>query len=97
MSEEDGNPMDGFGDQYGKFELIEEKFSKNRDVHGIILLNSLDPDNTHPMLAAAEHDYMWFGADPTTVFANATPDQLRDLARCCIQYDESYDSFGTFV
>ena len=88
--------FDEFEDEFLKFERITEKLAGRSDVHAFILLDKLVP-GTPDMVAAAEHDEIYLGVDPKELLKVATKDQLRDLHRCGVRYDDSNDSLCMFV
>ena len=66
-----------------------------RDVSGMLLLHKLSPV-TGDMVSAAEHDQIWFAADPEMVASNATEDDILNLLRCGILYEDG-EGFYTFT
>ena len=88
--------FDNHASEFAKFELVENKLSSRADLHGMMLLDRLDPGRDY-ILAAAEHDQIWFGADPETVARNATEDDLLVLMRCGVLLADDGDSFSMFV
>jgi len=89
-----GNKSNG---EYLKFERIEKKLSRRPDIHAFILLDQLSPKPGRDMVAAAKHDEVWLGVDVGEVAAAITREQVVDLYRCGISYDEETGSFHTFV
>lgn len=96
--------LDANEDEYIKFEHVKEPRSARPDVHAFILLEKLSPTTTPPgrsygedMVSAAEHDRIWLSSDPRFVATNATDEELLDLQRCGVAYDEDDESFYMFV
>ncbi len=68
------------------------------DLHGMLLLDKLDPTNSiRDMITSAEHDEIWLSADPKVVMENITQEQVQELVQCGIMYDEDCDSFHLFA
>lgn len=86
--------FDDDGDEYLKFERVENKRSSRPDIHAFILLNELVP-GTRDMIAAAEHDEIYLDVDPETLAEVATEEQIIELIRCGVRYSD--DSLRMFV
>lgn len=85
-----------FDKDFCKFSAVEPKRSSRGDIHAMILLNELQPSDGD-MIAAAEHDVIWFDIDVEKLMETITDQQIQELARCGISYDESLDSLSMFV
>jgi hypothetical protein len=88
--------FDEFDDEFLKFERVKEKLSPRPDIHAFILLDKLLPGKSD-MVAGAEHDEIYLEPSPEELLKVASKDQLRDLHRCGVRYDESCDSLAMFV
>lgn len=88
--------FDKFDDEYIKFERVENKLSSRPDLHAFILLNQLQPQG-RDMVSAAEHDEIYLDIDCDELARVITEDQVRDLARCGVRYDEGLDCLTMFV
>jgi hypothetical protein len=88
--------FDEFEDEFLKFDRVTEKLSPRPDIHAFILLDKLLP-GSGDMVAAAEHDEIYLDPKPSELLKVATKDQLRDLHRCGVRYDESNDSLCMFA
>lgn len=88
---------DNSDEEFLKFENVKSPLHNRPDIHGMLLLSQLDPENTRDMVSAAEHDQIWFDADPDLIFSKATDEQLLDLLRSGINYDDTYTGFYSFV
>lgn len=84
-----------FEAEYIKFERIEHKLSSRTDLHAFLLLNSLQP-GTGDMISASEHDEFWLDINCEQLAAVITDEQIRDLVRCGVRYDEDLDSLCMF-
>lgn len=79
------------------WEKIEERFASRRDLHAFILLDKLLPDpNGRDLISASEHDIYYLAVDPEELAEVATEEQLRDLARCGVRYEEDTESLFLF-
>lgn len=85
-----------FDNEYGKFALIQAPLSKRSDVHAFILLDRLVPGSER-MIGVSEHDEFYLGVDPDSLNAVATDEQIRELVRCRVRYDESTSSLCLFT
>jgi hypothetical protein len=84
-------------DEYLKFDRVTDRPYGNRpDVHAFVLLAKLDP-STEDMVSSAEHDQIWLGVDHEAVGDVATEDQIIELIRCGVRFDEEYDCLHMFV
>jgi len=81
--------------EYGCFEKIEKKRSQRPDLHAFLLLDEIAPGSA-AMVAAAEHDEIYLGVSPEAM-AQATEEQIVELIRCGVRYDERVDSLAMFV
>jgi hypothetical protein len=88
--------FDKFDDEYIKFERVENKLSSRPDIHAFILLNQLQP-GTRDLVSAAEHDEIYLDIDVDKLAEVITEDQVRDLARCGVRYDDGLDCLAMFV
>lgn len=83
-------------DEFLKFEHVQNKLSNRPDLHAFLLLDKLVPGD-RDMVVAAEHDQIWLAVDPTELENAATEEQIVDLYRCGMIYDEDIDSLSMFV
>lgn len=88
--------FDEFEDEFLKFDRVENKLSQRPDLHAFLLLDKLVP-GVHDMVSAAEHDEFYLEVSPAELLKVATKEQLRDLHRCGVRYDDSYDSLCMFA
>lgn len=73
------------------------KRATRRDLHGMMLLDSLFPtDNTRDLISASEHDQLWFSISEEQI-ETLTDDQIRELCGAGICYDESVNSLTMFT
>lgn len=88
--------FDQFEDDYFRFEGVENKLSNRPDLHAFILLNQLQPKD-RDMVSAAEHDEIYLDIDVEELAKVITLDQVRDLTRCGVRYDDGLDCLAMFV
>lgn len=87
-------------DQY-EHEFLEDHRLTNRrharkDIHAFLLLHDIDP-RPRDIVAAAEHDEIWFDTDIEKFEPVVTDEQIRELVWCGVFYDEETESLGMFV
>lgn len=85
-----------YDEEYVKFDRIENKLSNRPDLHAFLMLDKMFPHGSD-MVSAAEHDEIFLDVDVDKFNEVATDDQIRDLCRCGVRYDESTDSLSMFV
>lgn len=85
-------------DHSHRFEEIlpERRFSNRKDLHAFVLLDRLVP-GTWDMVSSAEHDEIWFEVSPDDLLKVATEDDLLDLIRCGVFYDDDIEALSMFV
>lgn len=76
------------GDEYGKFEKVEPKRSRRRDLHAFMLLDELLPGDGQVLLSS-EHDEVYLGFDDDELAAVITEEQVLELVRCGVRHDGS--------
>jgi hypothetical protein len=83
-------------DEFLRFEQIENPRHPSPDICAFLMLHDLVP--THmDILSAAEHDEVYLATDCDALAKVVTPEIVRDLHRCGIRYDASYNSLCMFV
>lgn len=88
--------FDKFEDDYIRFERVENKLSLRPDIHAFILLNQLVPAG-RDIVCAAEHDEIFLEVSVEDLAKVATEEQILELVRCGVMYDEDTDSLSMFV
>lgn len=83
-------------DEFLKFERVQNKTSGRADLHAFNLLDKLVPGKTD-MVSAAGYDKIWLDVSPKELAKAATEEQIIDLIRCGVRYDNSTDSLALFV
>lgn len=82
-----------------RFADIEPKLSNYRDLHGMMLLDKLQPScdaDYQSMIACAEHDQIWFDVDLEKLWEVITQDQVNQLNACGIWYEAENDSLTSY-
>lgn len=82
--------------EFLKFSRIVNKTSNRPDIHAFNLIDKLVPGDSD-LVVAAEHDEIWLSVSPEQLSKVATEDQIIDLIRCGVRYDDSLDSLALFV
>lgn len=82
--------------EYIEFADIEPKLSNYRDLHGMMLLEKLQPGTGDSMIACAEHDQIWYDIDLEKLWEVITQDQVNQLNTCGIWYEEEHDSLTSY-
>ena len=85
-----------YEDEYLKFNKVENKLSNRPDLHAFILLDKLFPSKMD-MIVAAEHDEFCLEVEPDKLSRKATEEQILELIRCGVMYDEYKDSLTMFA
>lgn len=88
--------FDKFDDEFLDFERVESPLSNRPDLHAFLLLDQLCPGDKD-MICAAEHDEFWLSIDTDALASVATEEQIRDLIRCGIRFDDDVDSLCMFA
>lgn len=81
-------------DEYCHFERVKNKISNRADLHGMILLDKLFPGSCD-IIVSAGHDKVWLSIGDE--LDNLSEDNVIELLRCGISYDESGESLYKFV
>ena len=90
-------------EEFLKFDRVQNPLNKRPDICAFLLLDSiLSPTMDHlggynNMVACAEHDQIWLDVDVEELAKLVTPEQVRDLRRCGVMYNEDTDSLLMFV
>ena len=85
-----------FEDDYLKFKDIKTPGPSRPDLWAFMRLDALVP-GTRDMVAVAEHDQFWLQVRPEELAAVATEEDVRDLIRCGVMYDDDIDSLSIYV
>jgi len=83
-------------DEFLKFERVENKRSSRADLCGFLFLEELFPDIDRDLICCAEHDQFWLDIDKDKI-ETLTDDQIIELLRCGILYDEENESLFCFT
>lgn len=82
--------------EFHSFKDIKNKLSKRDDLHAFLLLDKIIP-NDHSMIASADHDVIYLNIEIEDLEQAVTEEQIIELIRCGVFYDEEFDCLGMFV
>lgn len=87
-----------FEPEFLNFEAIppERRFSNRPDLNAFMLLDKLLPA-TNDMVCSAEHDKIWLSVDVEDLAKVATEENILDLVRSGVIWEEDFDSLAMFV
>jgi hypothetical protein len=83
-------------DEYIQFDRIENPRHPRPDIAAFLLLSELAP-GSDDMVLAAEHDEIYLVTDCEALAEVITQEQVVELARCGVRYDEQYDCLAMFI
>jgi len=92
-----------FEDEFLKFDRIESPLNPRPDLCAFLLLDSIIPPKNNysgkpsDMVCSAEHDEIWLDVCPRDLEKMASEEQIRDLIRCGVRYDDSVESLCMFA
>jgi hypothetical protein len=78
-----------YNDEYLKFDRVENKLSKRRDIHAFLILDGLAPDD-NPVISAASYDEICLSVNPD-ILKNVDEKVIIDLIRCGVWHESLYD------
>lgn len=85
-----------YENEYLHFERVENKLSPRPDVHALILLTGLFPDD-QDMICNAQHDIFYLDINCERFAEIATDEIIRELSRCGVHYEEEDESLAMFT
>lgn len=84
--------------EFLRFERVKNKLSNCPDIHAFILLENLcPPKKGEDMVGSASHDEIYLNVDVDKLADVITVEQIIDLVRCGVRYDESCGSLAMFT
>lgn len=83
-------------DEFLKFERVKHKRNTRPDLHAFLLLDALIPGD-EDIICGASHDEIYLNIDVAKLLDAATKDQLIELHRCGVLYDEDSDGLIMYV
>jgi hypothetical protein len=89
--------FDKHGDEGCHFERVVNKKSTRPDLHAFLLLDELVPDSNRDILAGAEHDEVFLDVSIDELEGRITEEQVRDLLRCGVFYNDDDEVLYMFV
>ena len=78
-------------DEYLNFKHVVKPRSKSRNLHGIMLLDSLIPFGEGNFLSGAEHDEVYLDVDVEALSEKLSEDLIVELIRSGITLDTSFN------
>ena len=95
--EEERDPIFGdFEDDFLKFDKVCPRYSNRPDLHAFVLLDKLCP-GTEDIISDGEHDQIFLNIDVEELKKFASKENLLELHRCGVFYEEGLDSLSMFV
>lgn len=88
--------FDQFEDDYLRFHLVDSPRMPRPDLCAFLLLDELQP-GAQDMVGSAEHDQIWLYVDTERLADVVTDEQIRELVRCGVMYDDDTESLSMFV
>ncbi len=90
--------FDEHNDEYMSFDNVHEteRLSDRRDMHAMILLDTLLPGDGH-IISASEHDVIYLGVGLEELVEVISEEQIIQLIRCGVLFDEHRECFTMFV
>ena len=84
-------------DEFMEFEKISPKLSNRRDLHAFMRLDQWFPsERVDNLIGAAEHDEYYLDI-PIDKLVTLTDDQVVELSRCGIRFDDSLRCLAVFA
>lgn len=83
-------------EDYGKFELINDKKSSRPDIHAFMLLDCIFESSGRGIVVAASHDVIYLESSSEEI-SKLSSDQILELTRCGVMYDSENDCLSMFV
>ena len=89
-------------DEFLKFDRVNNPAHRRPDLCAFLMLDAaVDVKNARggysAMVSAAEHDEIYLVIDAEELAKVATDDLVRDLIRCGVLYDSTYDCLAMFT
>jgi len=85
-----------YEDEYLKFDRIESPVNGRPDLCAFIMLDTLAPGKSD-IVSGAEHDKIWLFVEMDVLAEVITGEQIRDLVRCGIMYDDEFKALSMFT
>lgn len=85
-------------DDHGGFNLVENKLSNRQDLHAFLLLEKLCPfSHSKRIIGSPSDDEIYLSIDCDELEEAITDEQVLELVRCGIMYDEQYECLTMFA
>lgn len=87
-----------YNDEYLEFHLVTERLHSRRDIHAFLLFDKImNLEEERPIIGCARHDEVFLDVDVDKFCDAATKENVIDLIRCGVRYDESHECFCMFA
>ncbi len=83
-------------EEFLKFNQVVNKMSQRADINAFLLLDWLMPSDGD-IIAAAEHDIIYLDANINKLAEIATEENIVELIRCGVMYDNETDSLMMYA
>ncbi len=83
-------------EEFLKFNQVVNKMSQRADINAFLLLDRLMPSDGD-IIAAAEHDIIYLDANINKLAEIATEENIVELIRCGVMYDNETDSLMMYA
>ena len=85
-----------YDDEYQNFDLIKNKRSKYRDLHALLLLESLFPPVANKIINNATHEEIALSISLTQIKTLTIP-QIQELSRCGVSFDSDFECLRMYL
>ena len=96
MSEDLQDRFESVNDDYGKFELVENKRNSRPDIHAFLVLDEIFPSSGRDIVSAASHDVIYLEIDGDEL-DRLLDSEILEIVRCGVMYDGENDCLSMFV
>lgn len=85
-----------YDNEFLEFDALENKRHNRQDLCVFLILDELLPGNSN-IVSGADHDIIWLGVNCEKLSEVATEDDILELRRCGVSYDNHNDCLTMFV
>ena len=85
-----------FSGDYLTFEKVTRKLNLRADLHAFLLLDKLIPGDQN-MVVSPNHDEIYLNVDAEELEKVVTDEQIQELVRCGVFYEDETDSLCMFA
>ena len=91
-----GERFEAVYEDFLKFDRVENKRSQRPDIHAYLLLDELFPRPGYSMIISASNDEIWLDVQGRKL-EGLTEEQILELSRCGVRYDDMTDYLVMYV